>query len=101
MPECRHPLAVTDPDRALYYKLVLAGGPKQTAKELLDEADLWCASRGTRQAGTARAASGLGLVNAPWVDKITRKCGYQQRITEAQVELSEEVLTTMPYKLDR
>ncbi|CAE7881569.1 unnamed protein product [Symbiodinium microadriaticum] len=40
-----HQPAISDPDRALHYKLVLAGGPKQTSKELLDE-ELWVPTEG-------------------------------------------------------
>ena len=79
--------------------MVLAGGPKQTSKELLDEADLWCASRGARQAGTARAAMGLGLLNAPCVPSMVN---YKELWvpTEGQLSLLEEVCETMRYKKD-
>ena len=68
-----HQLIMTDPDRAFYYKLVLAGGPSETSKDLLDEAGQWVASRGARQAGSLRVAHGIGL-DSPVSDGTSTDC---------------------------
>mmetsp|Transcript_51826 Transcript_51826/g.82337 ORF Transcript_51826/g.82337 Transcript_51826/m.82337 type:complete len:1053 (-) Transcript_51826:169-3327(-) len=66
----QHQPVLTNHDSANYYKLVLAGGPEQLLGKVLDHADKYICSKGTRSAGSVRKVNGFGTLHAPCIAQI-------------------------------
>ena len=77
---------------------MLAGGSKQEAAKIRDAADARRASRGSRQACALRAATGLGVVNAPRVDEMVNYDAMWEP-TDQQAQLVDAfLLARLPFQ---